>query len=649
MEKRSERVLTLAGVVTIVWLVVDLFLGERTYLVAVAALVPYLAVALAIALLVLLRVRLARLAEEEKRDQALARKERADTTLFEREEGKFEPFTLGRTQQQLERFLVPSIAPLLALGEGLWAWYLYRGLGAGVTQPSQRLLAASFLAAQTFIFFLFSRYLLGLSRDAAYRLLRGPGVSLGMACVASFLVTISTVVSHVSYPLADRIAAIVLIAFLAVLAVENLVNLIGELYLPRRGKQLRVAYESRLGGLLTDPGTWAKNVAQALDYQFGVKVSETWLYRFLESALLPLIIFQLLVLYLLSCFVFLGPDEEGILERFGKPVQDQWHLDSGLHVKWPWPFETVRRFPTRRIQSLLVGHGSESKQMPGMPVHKEGEEKLILWTVAHMMNEENFLAASRDVTPSQSGNAEEASVPVNLLAINVPVFYQITNVYQYAYTYADPRKVVEQIAYRSVTIETATHGLFDVMGQGLLETARELQKHIQAEADRLSLGIRIVFVGVQGVHPPVTIADAFQAVIGATEEKEASIHKANAEATKVTTLARADSAKTVTEAQGYTVRRIAISQADSQRFVTQADTFAKSPRVYRAYLYLGALADGLANTRKYIVAGWPASEVFQFNFEEKLRPELFDLETPAPKETPATTPAPPTPPPPPPH
>ena len=123
------------------------------------------------------------------------------------------------------------------------------------------------------------------------------------------------------YPPADRIGAMVLAAFLAILAVENFFNFLGEIYRPRRqgGESCR-SYESRLGGLLTEPGTWARNVAGSLDYQFGFKVSDTWLYHFLEDALLPLVIFQCLVLYLLSCLVFLGPDEEGILERFGRPI-----------------------------------------------------------------------------------------------------------------------------------------------------------------------------------------------------------------------------------------------------------------------------------------------------------------------------------------
>ena len=39
------------------------------------------------------------------------------------------------------------------------------------------------------------------------------------------------------------------------------------------------------------------------------------------------------------------------------------------------------------------------------------------------------------------------------------------------------------------------------------------------------------------------------------------------------------------------------------------------------------IAEALADTRKYIVPASAMNEVIQLNFEEKLRPELFDLGT----------------------
>ena len=59
--------------------------------------------------------------------------------------------------------------------------------------------------------------------------------------------------------------------------------------------------------------------AQALDYQFGFKVSETWFYRFFEKALGWLLLLQLGALVLSTCVVFIEAGEQGLLEHFGKP------------------------------------------------------------------------------------------------------------------------------------------------------------------------------------------------------------------------------------------------------------------------------------------------------------------------------------------
>ena len=601
MDKRTERTALLAGLVAGVWLVVDLVLARVTQLQVLPALLPYPALALIIAGVIYLRERFTRRVADEKRDAALAATERVSSSIFDEQEGR-EPFSIAQTRHQFERFVVPAIAPLLAAGLAGWVWWLFRQLHQPAATPNERLLAAAFLAGQAFTTFLLSRYLLGIK-------LRGPGIAHGITCIAAVLAGVATLAGEMGYPPADRFAALALTAGAGILAVENFINFLAELYRPRRrGEEVCRSYESRLGGLLTEPGTWARNIAGALDYQFGFKVSDTWLFRFLETALLPLVIFQLVVLYLLSCLVFLAPDEAGILEHFGQPVAQ---LDSGAHLKLPWPFETVRRFPVKHVLTFRIGQGQTA----------QAEPSVIVWSVPHVQGEEQFLVAA-----PRSGT-DTNTVPVNLVSFNIPVEFQITNIVAFAYNHADATRLVQQIAYRSLTQEAAARDLFDLMGAGQAQIAAALQHRIQIEADRRQLGVEIKFVGLQGVHPPTQVAEAFESVIGALEQKEASILTAHAGAGRTVTLAAADSAKATLEATGYRTQRTEISAAEAQRFLIQAQTASKSPRVFRTSLYLGVLAEALRDTRKYIVPASAANEVIQLDFEEKLRPELFDLGT----------------------
>ena len=71
-----------------------------------------------------------------------------------------------------------------------------------------------------------------------------------------------------------------LCGLLGLVALETLIQLVLEIYRPRvKGKIERPLYESRLVGLLGQPEGLITTAAQALDYQFGFKVSETWFYR----------------------------------------------------------------------------------------------------------------------------------------------------------------------------------------------------------------------------------------------------------------------------------------------------------------------------------------------------------------------------------
>jgi len=615
MDKRNEKMAGLGAAVAAAGLLLNLLLVARTGLLALSALLPLYALALAAALLVAARLRLQRLAEEDQRDVELARRELPAAGLFTAEAGAG-AFSHARSRDEFERWVVPLFAPALALGLGGAIFWLSRRWQAPAALPAQPLLAAAFLAGESFILFLLSRFLLGLSRATATRLLRGPGAYLGLAGLANLPVIAAALATEAEFPAADRGAALALLALLLLLTVELLFRTIATLYRRAPADAPATGYESRLAGLLTDPAAWTRSVASALDYQFGFELSETWLYRFLRRALLPLALLNLLVLYGFTCVVFLGPEEEGFRELFGQPQPDTGRLASGAHLKWPWPFETVRRFPARRIRSFSVGFAAEPGARP---------PALILWTVPHYKAEDQFLVASPAETSSATGAVAEAAVPVNLVSVNLPVEYQITNLFQYAYQHAEPDRLMEQLAYRCVTLELAGRDLFALLGADREQTGRALQARLQREADRHELGVQVLLVGLAGVHPPVGVAEAFESVVGAVEEKETALLGAQAYRNQTVPTAAANADRLRAESTAYRTRRTELAQAETQQFSQRLAAYARSPAVFRSRLYLDAVGGALAPLRKYIVATEASRDVLIFNLEEKQNLDWLDL------------------------
>ena len=620
--KRDERLLLASAGLAGLAALFTLTLATRDISVLPAAAVPFNVVALLLALLVWLRLRLRRLSEDERREEELAKREGRDSRLFD--DAEFQPFTAARGQAQFERFFVPAFAPLLAIVQGVWAWHLFRSYAPA--EGGAYLWVASILAGQAFLLFLLSRYLLGLSKLATSTLLRGPGVVLGVASLASVLAAAGTVVSHTLYPPAERILYWVLTGYLGILAVECVLNFIGECYRPRSAKgKVNRAYESRISGLFTDPASWVNSVAQALDYQFGFNVSDTWFYRFLQGALLPLVLFQLTVLYLLSSLVFIQPYELGIRERFGKPRVDQGVLESGMHLKWPWPFETVRRFPAKRVQSFHIGLTMEEEEDPtygedgraGVGDHHDEVVDLGAGTPRRTGRVPGGQRGHRGPGPGDGAG----QLPQRRYPGGIP----------------DQRRLQVRLrACRPGGPAPAGGPAHLLPGSG---PARPVRHHgHEEERDRREPAAEHPGTGRRpgpggGDHfrrpPGRPSAGGCRAGLRVGHRRHrgegSAILNAQAEAGRRLPLARAEAAAEVLKAEAFKVRREAESGAETDRFVQLREAYDTAPSVFRTRRYLRALRDSLEGSRKYIVSTSPDTEVIQFNFEEKIGADGLDF------------------------
>jgi len=617
-DKRNEKILLTAAALNVVAILISHLLWMRTRLPGIPALYPYLTLAALVCTSLWARFRFHRLAQDEERDRAALQPESTRGALFaSTDDPEIDPISYIHARRQFEKWFIPLLAPISALLVGFWGYRLYAVGAQPFDEPTQRLFAAAVLIGQAFALFLFGRYFLGLSRAPADRWLRGPGNLLLGAALASALTGAAAIVAELGYPVADRWVRQGLAVYLWVLATEYVINTIGFLYRPKRQDAQVVTYESRITALLTDPQSWTSNLAQTLDYQFGFQVSETGFYRFMRRALLPLVLVQILLLYALSCIVVLGPEEAALLERLGNPLTPDGEpriLSSGVHFKWPWPFDTVRRHPARRILTAHIGYEKD----PDEPI-----PPMILWTQPHFPHEDQFIVANRELMAAT--DEADAAVPVNFMTVNVPIEYRITNLYDYIYNHGNPDELLRLAAHRLVTRELASRDFIEVLGIERLAAGRRLFSELQREAEVLGLGVEILFVGLHGAHPPIPVADAFEDVVGALEERETAILEANAYQNRVLPLAGAEGDEVLWQARSARAQRVERAAAEADRFATRLAIHQDLPRIYTSRLYLETLNRALGSIDKYVIATSPDLEVIILNWEEQLRPDLFDF------------------------
>src|SRR4051812_33642619 len=493
--------------------------GEFTHSLAAQVGSIFLAMGTVVALVALFQMRLEERERLEKLEFEEMAKSAAGSGLFNTEET--ETFPAGRSREQFERFFVPAFTVLLFLAQLIAAYLIWAGLRhpavKGINQP---FVGMGLIGLFALILFVLGKYSAGLARFAKQRLLRPSASYLLLGFFVCVLVVGGIAFSKGGFRSVDLYLARALVIALGLIAVETLISLVLEIYRPRlKGKAGAPLYESRIIGLLGQPEGLFTTAAHALDYQFGFKVSDTWFYQFLRKAILWLLLAQIAILLFSTCFVYVEAGEEALLERFGRPVQGRDVLGPGLHLKLPWPMDRAYRYATGRIQNFNVGF-----------VHDEKDEaqKAILWTVSHYKDEFNLLVASHETVDMTNTVSGKKSPPVNLLSVSIPVEFQISDVRAWAYNNRDAGQLLEKIGTREVVRYLVGVDVQEMMSSGRFRAAEELRQRIQKAADGLNLGAKILFVGLQDIHPPVKVAKAYEAVVGARQKKESDLLKAQA-------------------------------------------------------------------------------------------------------------------------
>jgi regulator of protease activity HflC (stomatin/prohibitin superfamily) len=548
-------------------------------------------------------------------------KSKGGSTLFESKDS--EVFPAARSREQFEKFFVPGFGVLLFLLEAGGAWLLWHWISKSTTviAPERAMPALALFAIFALLLFLFGRFSVTIARLENHRLLRPGAGFILLGAYICFATALGIAGVKAGFPQADFYVAKVLCVLLGLMAAEILITLLLEIYRPRvQGKISRPIYDSRLVGLLGQPESLFTTAAQTIDYQFGFNVSDTWFFQLLKRNLLVLLLAQLAVLILSTCVVFIDAGEQGVLERFGKPVADGILL-PGAHFKLPWPADKVYRYRTEQIQTFDVGY---------TPDALSENTKTILWTVAHA-KEENFLVGSDPVTIQNADtdtNDPIKAPPVSLITVSIPVQFQITDVRAWAYNNADPAILLQDLATRAVVHYLAGVDLNDVMSHSRLEAASELQKQIQTAADTRNLGAKILFVGLQDIHPPVKVAGDYEKVVGAEQTKLAAILGAQAEAIRTNDLAEA-AAFTLTNVADADRQRLEVSKfAEAALFTNQIPAFKAAPSVYKQREYFKTFAAATANSRKYILLVTNTQDVIIFNLEDSIANDMLKLNVP---------------------
>ena len=321
--RKAKTQSLIALVLSLIFFVFTLIFGAYTSVLAMYLLSWQFLAGVIVWLVLLVQFYQRCLAEREKLDMAQLSKADQEGTIFSG--GSDRMALMAVAQKRLaffEKWILPIAGVAIAVYEILIGLWLFKIVISPATMldwtNKDTLLGAVLMAGVSFVCFLFSRYVTGMSNQVEWKPLRSGGSYLLLVAILGFALAVSLGFAQFKYVQGLTVLTYILPWCLVILGGEILLNSILDIYRPRvMGLYSRASFDSRILGLINEPGGILHTVAHTIDYQFGFKVSQTWFYKLLEKAIIPLILFGLLTLYLMSSIVIVGPGHAGIIEYFG--------------------------------------------------------------------------------------------------------------------------------------------------------------------------------------------------------------------------------------------------------------------------------------------------------------------------------------------
>jgi len=258
--------------------------------------------------------------------------------------------------------------------------------------------------------------------------------------------------------------------------------------------------------------------------------------------------------FVLSAFYVVGPDEEGVVRRFGKWVRTE---PSGLHFKFPYPIEKVDLPKVTQVQEISVGR---------------------------ILKEAKMLTGDE-----------------NILLVEVRVQYKIKDAAQYLFNVRNVEELIKDATESALRQTIGSHPIDDPLTEKKAEIMDEIQLLLQQMLDDYKCGIDIRQVQLQDVNPPQEVDFAFKDVQSAKEEKEQLINQALGYQNDLIPKARGEAETMIREAEGYREERVKRAEGDASRFLSVLAEYRKAKNVTEKRLYLETMEQILPGIDKVIL------------------------------------------------
>ena len=262
------------------------------------------------------------------------------------------------------------------------------------------------------------------------------------------------------------------------------------------------------------------------------------------------------------------PDEQGVVQRFGKYVRT---TSPGFHFKFPDPIESVTTPRVTRENQINVGFSDTGSRGRDGATRDVQEESLML-------------------------TGDE-----NIVDIDFIVVWRIKDAGDFLFEIREPERTVKAVSESAVREVVGRSAIDDVITEERQAIEVEALDIIQSALDDYESGIEIVRVKLQKSDPPQQVIAAYRDVQAAEADQERMRNEAQGYANDIIPRARGESAEIRLEAEGYKEQVVADAEGEASRFTAIYNEYALAKDVTRQRMYLETMSEILSGMNKVII------------------------------------------------
>ncbi|MBE6534048.1 MAG: hypothetical protein E7678_03655, partial [Ruminococcaceae bacterium] len=326
------------------------------------------------------------------------------------------------------------------------------------------------------------------------------------------------------------------------------------------------------------------SILSFLENNTGITMRGLWSMKLIKQ-IIPYTVIAVAALFWISTgIVQVESYQEAVVYRLG--VIQPETLKPGLHLTLPAPFDKVEYYDTQKVNKVSIGY-----------VAKEDTDNL--WTGTHGSSEHKLLLG---------GGSE-------LVSINLKIEYKIDDLYQYITMSTAPASILEARAYDLITQRVIVTDLETLLSVDRGEFTSEFKDDLEKILLEDDIGIELVSIVMESIHPPLDIASSYQAVIGAKIQAETIIRNAKTDEAKALSRAHADKDKVINEEITAHHKKVAEATSAVSEFMASVEADNANSESYRYYKYLNALTQAYGKSTLILVGdGVDESKIYFGNF-----------------------------------